>query len=504
VDAVNGLLSGLEAALTPTNLLWLVVGCLLGTLVGILPGLGPPATIAILLPLATGFEPATGLIMMAGIYYGAKYGGSTTSILMNIPGESASVVTCIDGYQMAKQGRAGKALGIAAIASFVAGTIGVIGLTFLAPIAADVAVNFGPPEYSALMIFALLLVIMLAGDSMIKGFISMFVGLFLATIGTDLFSGEQRFTGGQIELAGGVEFIALSVGIFAIGEVLVNIEQKTQQPLFAVPTKLRELWPSKQDIKQSTPAMLQGGIVGFLIGILPGAGSTVASFVSYIIAKKTSKHPEEFGKGSIEGVAAPEAANNSETGGAMVPLLTMGIPGSGTGAVLLGALVLYGLNPGPLLFTEHSDVVWPIIASMYLGNIVLVIMNLPMVPLFAKLLNTPYKVLYPGILLIAVVGVFSVNFSVFDVWLLVIFGLLGYVMRKLDIPPAPLVLAFVLGPIAENSIRQSLLLSDNSPMIYLQRPISAGLIALSVLLLLALSFGRRTRKVREQMIDQDA
>lgn len=504
MDAVNGLLSGLEAALTPTNLLWLVVGCLLGTLVGILPGLGPPATIAILLPLATGFEPATGLIMMAGIYYGAKYGGSTTSILMNIPGESASVVTCIDGYAMAKQGRAGKALGIAAIASFVAGTIGVIGLTFLAPIAADVAVNFGPPEYSALMIFALLLVIMLAGDSMIKGFISMFIGLFLATIGTDLFSGEQRFTGGQIELAGGVEFIALSVGIFAIGEVLVNIEQKTQKPLFAVPTKLRELWPTGQDIKQSTPAMLQGGIVGFLIGILPGAGSTVASFVSYIIAKKTSKHPEEFGNGSIEGVAAPEAANNSETGGAMVPLLTMGIPGSGTGAVLHGALVLYGLNPGPLLFTEHADVVWPIIASMYLGNIVLVIMNLPMVPLFAKLLNTPYKVLYPGILLISVVGVFSVNYSVYDVWLLVIFGLLGYAMRKLDIPPAPLVLAFVLGPIAENSIRQSLLLSDNSPMIYLQRPISAALIGLSVLLLLLLSFGRRTRKVREQMIDQDA
>ena len=504
MDAVNGLLSGLEAALTPTNLMWLVVGCLLGTLVGILPGLGPPATISILLPLATGFDPATGLIMMAGIYYGAKYGGSTTSILMNIPGESSSVVTCLDGYEMAKQGKAGQALGIAAIASFVAGTIGVIGLTFLAPVAADVAVNFGPPEYSALMIFALLLVIMLAGDSISKGFISMFIGLFLATIGTDLFSGEQRFTEGQIELAGGVEFIALSVGIFAIGEVLVNIEQKTQKPLFAVPKKFRELLPSVKDIKTSTPAMVQGGVVGFVIGILPGAGSTVASFVSYIIAKRTSKHPEKFGKGAIEGVAAPEAANNSETGGAMVPLLTMGIPGSGTGAVLLGALVLYGLNPGPLLFHEHADVVWPIIASMYLGNVVLVIMNLPMVPLFAKLLNTPYKVLYPGILLISVVGVFSVNFSVFDVWLLVIFGLLGYVMRKLDIPPAPLVLAFVLGPIAENSIRQSLLLSDNSPVIYLERPISAVLIGLSVLLLVVLSFGRRTRKVREQMIDVDA
>jgi putative tricarboxylic transport membrane protein len=504
MDALNGLMSGLQAALTPTNLLWLVVGCLLGTLVGILPGLGPPATISILLPLATGFDPATGLIMMAGIYYGAKYGGSTTSILMNIPGESSSVVTCLDGYQMAKNGRAGQALGIAAIASFVAGTIGVIGLTFLAPVAADVAVNFGPPEYSALMIFALLLVIMLAGDSLLKGFISMFIGLFLATIGTDLFSGEQRFTGGQIELAGGVEFIALSIGIFAIGEVLVNIEKQTQNPLFAVPRKFREMLPSGKDIKRSTPAMLQGGILGFIIGILPGAGSTVASFVSYIVAKKTSKHPEEFGKGAIDGVAAPEAANNSETGGAMVPLLTMGIPGSGTGAILLGALVLYGLNPGPLLFHEHADVVWPIIASMYLGNVVLVIMNLPMVPFFAKLLNTPYKVLYPGILLISVIGVFSVNFSIFDVWLLVIFGLLGYAMRKLDIPPAPLVLAFVLGPIAENSIRQSLLLSDNSPIIYLQRPISVVLIGLSVVLLLVLTIGRRSRKVREQMIEADA
>ena len=305
MNAIDGLLSGLQAAITPTNLLWLTIGCLLGTLVGILPGLGPPATISILLPLATGFDPATGLIMMAGIYYGAKYGGSTTSILLNIPGESSSVVTCIDGYEMAKQGRAGKALGIAAIASFVAGTIGVIGLTFLAPLAADVAVNFGPPEYSALMVFALLLVIMLAGESMLKGFISMFIGLFLSTIGTDLFSGQPRFTGDQIELAGGIEFIALSVGIFAIGEVLVNIEDKTEKKLFKVPNKIRELLPSRADITKSTPAMLQGSIVGFLIGILPGAGSTVASFVSYIIAKRTSKHPEEFGKGSIEGVAAP-------------------------------------------------------------------------------------------------------------------------------------------------------------------------------------------------------
>ncbi len=502
MNSLDQLLAGFEAALTPTNLLWLLIGCLLGTLVGILPGLGPPATISILLPLATGFDPATGLIMMAGIYYGAKYGGSTTSILLNIPGESSSVVTCIDGYEMAKQGRAGPALGIAAIGSFVAGTIGVIGLTFLAPVVAGLAVDFGPPEYSALMAFALILVIMLAGESMLKGFIAMFGGLFLAIIGTDLFSGQQRFTNGRIELAGGIEFIALSVGVFAVGEVLINIEKQSDTKIFQVPSGLRNLLPSWGDILRSRWAILQGSVVGFFIGILPGAGSTVASFVSYILAKRTSKRPEEFGKGSIEGVAAPEAANNSETGGAMIPLLTLGIPGSGTGAVLLGALVLYGLNPGPLLFTDNPEIVWPIIASMYLGNVALLVMNLPMVPFFAKLLKTPYKVMYPGILLLSVVGVYSVNFSIFDVWMLVVFGLMGYVMKKLDIPPAPLVLAFVLEPIAENAIRQSLLLSDNSPMIYLERPISAVLVGLGALLMVSLIFGR-SRNVRKQVIEVD-
>ncbi len=337
---------------------------------------------------------------------------------------------------------------------------------------------------------------------MLKGFIAMFGGLFLAIIGTDLFSGQQRFTNGRIELAGGIEFIALSVGVFAVGEVLINIEKQSDTKIFQVPSGLRNLLPSWGDILRSRWAILQGSVVGFFIGILPGAGSTVASFVSYILAKRTSKRPEEFGKGSIEGVAAPEAANNSETGGAMIPLLTLGIPGSGTGAVLLGALVLYGLNPGPLLFTDNPEIVWPIIASMYLGNVALLVMNLPMVPFFAKLLKTPYKVMYPGILLLSVVGVYSVNFSIFDVWMLVVFGLMGYVMKKLDIPPAPLVLAFVLEPIAENAIRQSLLLSDNSPMIYLERPISAVLVGLGALLMVSLIFGR-SRNVRKQVIEVD-
>lgn len=502
MTALQGLLDGFATAITPVNLLWLMIGVVLGTLVGILPGLGPPATIAILLPLATNLDPATGLIMMAGIYYGAKYGGSTTSILLNIPGESSSVVTCLDGYEMAKQGRAGPALGMAAIASFVAGTVGVIGLTFLAPVVARLAIDFGPPEYSALMLFALLLVIMLAGESILKGIIAMVMGLLFATIGTDLFSGQQRYTGGRIELAGGLEFIAVSIGLFAIAEVLVNVEERAGRKIFTVPSKLRELLPSMDDMKRSRGAIAQGSVVGFLIGILPGAGATVASFVSYTLAKKTSKTPERFGKGAIEGVAAPEAANNSETGGAMIPLLTLGIPGSGTGAVLLGALVLYGLNPGPLLFNEHPEVVWPIIASMYLGNVALLILNLPLVPLFAKLLQMPYWVMYPGILLISVVGTYSVNGSIFDVYVLAAFGLLGYVMKKLGIPPAPLVLAFVLGPIAENSVRQSLILSDNNPIIYLQRPISATLISLAVLLLLSLTLGK-SRHLRRQVLEID-
>ncbi|MPZ83756.1 MAG: tripartite tricarboxylate transporter permease [Actinophytocola sp.] len=502
MNAMQGLVDGFAAAISPVNLFWLMIGVVTGTLVGILPGLGPPATIAILLPLATNLDPSTGLIMMAGIYYGAKYGGSTTSILLNIPGESSSVVTCLDGYEMAKQGRAGPALGMAAIASFVAGTVGVLGLTFLAPVVANVAVEFGPPEYTALMAFALVLVIMLAGESLLKGFISMVLGLLLSTVGVDLFSGAQRYTFGTIELAGGLEFIALSIGVFAIGEVLVNVEEKTGRSIFTVPSKIRELLPSREDLRRSRGAIAQGSVSGFLIGTLPGAGATVASFVSYTIARRFSKHRKEFGKGAVEGVAAPEAANNSETGGAMIPLLTLGIPGSSTGAVMLGALVLYGLQPGPLLFTDHPEVAWPVIASMYLGNVALLILNLPLVPFFARLLKLPYWVMYPGILVISVVGVYSVNGSLFDVWMLAVFGLLGYVLKKLEIPPAPLLLAFVLGPIAEDSIRQSLIISANSPLIFLERPISAVLIGLAVLVLLSLTLGK-SRRLRRKVLEID-
>jgi putative tricarboxylic transport membrane protein len=481
-EALQGIADGFAAAISPTNIFWAFFGVTAGTLVGVLPGLGPPATIAILLPLSVNLEPATGLIMMAGIYYGAKYGGSTTSILLNIPGEDASVVTSFDGYQMAKQGRAGPALGIAAIGSFIAGTIGLIGLTFLAPVVAQLAIIFGPPEYAGLMVLGLSLVILLAGTSKVKALISGIVGFLLSTVGLDLFSGALRFTGGRIELANGIEFVALSIGLFAIGEVMVNVEDRSGRQLFKVPSRFRELFPSKKDLKDSSGAIGQGSVVGFFVGALPGAGSTVASFISYSLAKRFSKHPERFGKGTIEGVAAPEAANNSATAGSFIPLLTLGIPGSASTAVMLGALFLYGLQPGPLFFSENPDVVWPIIASMYIGNVLLVMLNLPLVPVFASILRVPYYILYPGIIVVSVVGVFSINNSMFDVWLLVIFGLLGYVMRKTDFPTAPLVLAFVLGPLFEQAVRRSLIISQGDPSIFITRPWAVVFLLLTIFL----------------------
>jgi putative tricarboxylic transport membrane protein len=490
-EALQGLADGFAAAITPTNLFWAFFGVTAGTLVGVLPGLGPPATIAILLPLSVNLSPATGLIMMAGIYYGAKYGGSTTSILLNIPGEDASVVTTFDGHPMARQGRAGAALGIAAIGSFIAGTIGLIGLTFLAPVVAQLAIIFGPPEYAGLMVVGLSLVVLLAGRSKLKAFISGILGFVLSTVGLDLFSGALRFTFGQVELANGIEFVALSIGLFAIGEVMINVEEETGGSLFQVPRKLRELFPTGKDLRDSAGAIAQGSILGFFIGALPGAGSTVASFISYTVAKRFAKDPERFGNGAIQGVAAPEAANNSATAGAFIPLLTLGIPGSASTAIMLGALFLYGLQPGPLFFNENPDVVWPIIASMYIGNLFLVMLNIPLVPVFASILRIPYHILYPGIMVVSIVGVYSINNSMFDVWLLVIFGLLGYVMRKTDFPTAPLVLAFVLGPLFEQAVRRSLVISQGNPTIFLTRPWAVVFLMMAVLLFVGPMFGRR-------------
>jgi putative tricarboxylic transport membrane protein len=484
MDILSGLMQGFAVALQPVNLLWCLVGVILGTVVGVMPGLGPPATIAMLLPLTFLMNPASAMIMLAGIYYGAKYGGSTTAILLNVPGESASVATCFDGYQMARKGRAGAALGIAAIASFIAGTVGVLGLMLIAPPLARMALAFSSPEYFGLMALGLAMVVLLAGRSMVKALLAMLVGLWLAGIGTDLFSQTSRFTFGHMELLSGIDFVVVAIGVFAVGEVLANMEGREAAQALPVPKGVRNLLPTLQDLKDSRFAFANGSLVGFLIGILPGAGSTIASFISYGLEKAVSRRREEFGRGVVEGVAAPEAANNSETGGALVPMLTLGIPGSSTTAVLLAALVLWGFKPGPLFIPENPALFWGLVASMYIGNLMLLVLNLPLVPLFAQVLRAPVYVLYPLILGISIVGVYSTSGSLFDVWLLAGFGLAGYLMRKLDYPSAPLILGVVLGGAMERALRQSLMMSDGSISILVSRPVSAVMLSLALLILL--------------------
>jgi putative tricarboxylic transport membrane protein len=493
MDIVSGLLHGFAVALQPINLLWCFVGVLLGTIVGVMPGLGPPATIAMLLPLTFLMSPASAIIMLAGIYYGAKYGGSTTSILLNVPGESASVATCFDGYQMARNGRAGAALGIAAIASFIAGTVGVLGIMLIAPPLARVALAFSSPEYFALMALGLAMVVLLAGRSMVKALLAMLVGLWLAGIGTDLFSQTSRFTFDRMELLSGIDFVVVAIGVFAIGEVLANMEGREAAQALPVPKGWRNLLPTWQDMKDSRFAFVNGSLVGFFIGVLPGAGSTIASFISYGLEKAVSRRPEQFGKGVVEGVAAPEGANNAETGGALIPMLTLGIPGSSTTAVLLAALVLWGFKPGPLFIPENPALFWGLVASMYIGNVMLLVLNMPLVPLFAQVLRTPAYVLYPIIMGISVIGVYSTSGSLFDVWLLAAFGLLGYVMRKLDYPSAPLILGLVLGGPLERALRQSLMMSDGSVSILVSRPVSAVMLSLALLILLIPVFGKLNR-----------
>jgi putative tricarboxylic transport membrane protein len=490
MDILAGLMQGFAVALQPANLLWCFVGVVLGTIVGLMPGLAPSATVAMLLPLTFLMNPAAAMIMLAGIYYGAKYGGSTTSILLNVPGESASVVTCIDGYQMARKGRAGAALGIAAIASFIAGTVGVLGLMLIAPPLAKMALAFSSPEYFGLMSLGLAMVVLLAGRSLVKALLATLVGLWLAGIGTDPFSTTDRFVFGQLELLSGIDFIVVAIGVFAVGEVLACMEPRQAGQSLPVPKGLRNLMPSLQDLKDSRFAFANGSILGFLIGVLPGAGSTIASFISYGVEKAVSRRPQEFGSGVVEGVAAPEAANNSETGGALVPMLTLGIPGSSTTAILLAALVLWGFKPGPLFISENPAMFWGLVASMYVGNVMLLVLNLPLVPLFAQVLRTPGYVLYPAILGVSMIGVYSTSGSLLDLWLLAGFGLLGYVMRKLDYPSAPLILGLVLGGAMERALRQSLMMSGGSLEILVSRPVSAVMLSLALLILVVPLFGK--------------
>jgi putative tricarboxylic transport membrane protein len=503
MEDLGNLLLGFSVALTPVNLFWCLVGVILGTMVGVLPGLGPAATIAMLLPLTLKMDHTTAIIALAGIFYGARYGGSTTSILLNIPGESSSVVTCLDGYQMARQGRAGAALGISAIASFVAGTVGVLGLMLVAPPLARFALRFAPPEYFALMVLGLAMVVFLAGESMVKALLAMLVGLWIATIGTDLFTAESRFTFGQVKLLGGVDFIAATVGVFAIGEVMVNLESQGGAEIFKLAKGLRNLLPTLQDLKDCRFAFLNGSVIGFVVGALPGAGATVASFLSYGLEKAVSRHPEKFGTGAIEGGAAPEGANNADAGGALVPLLTLGIPGGNTTAILLGGLILWGYKPGPLLIQEHPELFWGLVASMYIGNVLLLVLNLPLVPLFAQILRLPYYVLYPLILGISIVGVYSVNNSLFDVWMMGLFGLLGYLMRKLDFPAAALILGMVLGDGLERALRQSLMMSQGDITILAARPISGTLLFFAAVIL-CLPVVRKVRSWRIEAIERES
>jgi putative tricarboxylic transport membrane protein len=483
MEILTNLAAGFAVALTPINLLYCFLGSLIGTAIGVLPGLGPPATIALLLPVTYAIPPTSAVILLAGIFYGAMYGGSTTSILLNIPGEAATVVTCLDGYQMARQGRAGVALAISAFGSFIAGTFAIVGLTLLAPPLAVFALKFGPPENFALLVLGLMMVGYLAGSSMTKGLLMACVGLLLGTVGLDPIMGTQRFTYGIFKLSEGFEFILVAMGLFGIGEILVNVEQTITAEV--IQTKIRGLLPNRDDWRTAAAPIARGSLLGFFVGVLPGGGAIISSFISYALEKKFSRHPERFGKGAIEGVAAPEAANNAAATGSFIPLLTLGIPGNASIAMIFAALLIHGVRPGPLLVTEKPDVFWGLIASMYIGNIMLLVLNLPLIGLWVKLLRIPYALLAPLILVFVIIGAYSVNNSIFDVGITIAFGFLGYLMRKFDFEPAPLVLAMILGPQLEASLRRSLIYSRGDLGVFFERPIAAILLALALLMLLS-------------------
>jgi putative tricarboxylic transport membrane protein len=493
MDFWQSVLLGFQSSFQPINLLYCFFGVLIGTLIGVLPGIGPAGAMAILLPVTFGVSPLSSIILLAGIYYGAMYGGSTTSILVNIPGEPASVVTCLDGYQMALQGRAGPALGISAFGSFIAGTLGVIGLMLLAHPLARAALQFGPPEYASLMILGLIILTYLTEKSFIKAMAMASLGLILSYVGLDIISGQARFTFNSDNLLEGIGIVPMVMGLFGVAEVLANIEVTVKRSIFK--THIKGLLPSLQDWTFCKWAIIRGTVIGFFLGILPGGGAILASFVSYAVEKRVSKHPERFGKGAIEGVAAPESANNAASSGAFIPLLTLGIPANVVMAMLFAGLLIHGIRPGPLLLQEYPEIFWGVIASMYIGNLMLLALNLPLIGIWVQLLKIPFRYLFPMIILFCVIGVYSINNSVFDIGIMIIFGLVGYIMRKCDYEPAPLVLAYVLGPMLEQAVRQSLIISDGSFMIFLTRPISGVCFTICAFLLIlaCTKFSRRKR-----------
>ncbi len=494
MDLLNYLSIGFGVALQPINLFYCFAGVFIGTLIGVLPGIGPVGAMSLLLPTTFKTTPEAAIIMLAGIYYGAMYGGSTTSILVNIPGEAASVVTCLDGYQMARQGRAGPALGIAAFGSFIAGTLSILGLMLVAPPLSRFALKFGPPEYFTLMVLGLTVLIYLAHGSMPKALIMATFGIVLGLIGMDSINARPRLTFDRMELMDGVGLVPIVMGLFGISEVLLNIEQKIRRDIFQ--TKIKGLLPTAKDWRDSAGPIARGSVLGFFLGILPGGGAVISSFISYAVEKRVSKHPERFGKGAIEGVAAPEAANNAATGGAFIPLMTMGIPPNVIMAMLLGAFMIHGVQPGPLMMKQNPGLFWGVIASMYIGNGMLLVLNLPLIGMWVKVLKVPYRILFPLILLFCLIGVYSVSNAVFDIYIMVVFGIVGYLMKKFEYEGAPLVLAFVLGPLLENNLRKSLIMSQGDFSIFFIRPLSAICLLIAFFLLVSplIPWMRKKRK----------
>jgi putative tricarboxylic transport membrane protein len=502
MDIFSNMLTGFSIAITPLNLALCLAGCFVGTLIGVLPGIGPAATIALLLPVTFNMPPTSAIIMLSGIFYGAMYGGSTTAILVNMPGEAAAAVTCIDGYQMARQGRAGSALGISAFGSFIAGTVGVVFLMLVAPPVAELALKFGPPEIFAVMVLGLTILSYLSSGSLLKAFIVALIGLFIGMIGIDI-AGVERFTFGIPDFFDGIGLLPVLMGLFGVGEVLFNLERVITRDIFV--TRIMGLLPNREDWKRSVMPIARGTGIGFLMGLIPGPSNTISSFLSYAMEKRLSRHPEQFGTGAIEGVAGPESANNAACASNFIPVLTLGIPTSPVMAVIVGALIIHGVTPGPLLIRNNPDIFWGTIASMYIGNIMLLVLNLPLIGLWVKVLKIPYGILFPLILFFCFVGAYSGNNSLVDVNVMIFFGLLGYLMKKTGFEPAPLVMAYILCPFLEEAFRQSLIKSHGDFSIFFKRPISATILAAAFLFLLTNVFSgvKERRKKLLKKIDAD-
>jgi len=501
MDLIHNLGIGMGTALQPANIMYCFIGTLLGTLIGVLPGLGPTATIAMLLPITYSLEPVSSLIMLAGIYYGAQYGGSTTAILINLPGESSSAVTTIDGYQMARQGRAGPALATAAIASFFAGTIATFLIAAAAPPLTAIALQFGSPEYFSLMVLALITSVALAHGSILKALAMIVIGLLLGLVGTDIYTGTPRMTLGFLELADGINFVAVAVGVFGIAEIIRNLETERDREVGV--KEVTNVMPTREDIAASAGPVVRGTLLGSALGILPGGGSVLASFAAYTVEKRVSKTPERFGKGAIEGVAGPEAANNAAAQTSFIPMLTLGIPANPVMALMIGAFIIQGIVPGPNVATERPELFWGIIASMWVGNLMLVVLNLPLVGLWVRVLRVPYYMLFPAIMAFSAIGVYSINSNIFDMYSVAVFGLLGYVFFKLGCEPAPLLLGFVLGPMLEEHLRRAMIISRGDPMIFFNRPISLTLLCIAVAALVIVFLPTVARKREQVFVEED-